>query len=370
MHMAQDQDPEENIDPWGSLQIEDYADTMDQFGIDPMEKTGEKLPQQHRYLRRGIVYGHRDFGRVVDAINNDGPFAMMTGLMPSGEFHFGHKLVADQMIFYQELGAELFIAVADVEAYVTRDMDTDEMRELAIDQYLTNYIALGLDPENVHFYFQSEGSPHYNAMSKYFSKHVTQNEVEAVYGDISPAKTVSALTQAADILQPQFAEHGGPKPVVVPVGTDQDPHIRLTRDIASRFKDQDFIKPAATYHKFMRGLQGGKMSSSKPNSYIALTDPVDEALTKIDRAKTGGRDTLEEHREKGADIEEDVVFELLAFHLVDDDDRLRDIHDQYSSGEMLSGELKQIAKDELRNFLEQHQEKRADAKDRVDAFLS
>lgn len=361
--MAQD------IDPWGSLQIENYADTMDEFGIESMDEVTKTLPRQHRYLRRDIVYGHRDFDRVADAIKKNKPFAMMTGLMPSGTFHFGHKLVADQMIYYQELGAELFIAVADVEAYTTRDMDSAEMREIAIDQYLTNYIALGLEPENVHFYFQSEGSPHYNAMSKYFSKHVTQNEVEAVYGDISPAKTVSALTQAADILQPQFEEHGGPKPVVVPVGTDQDPHIRLTRDIAARFRDQDFIKPAATYHKFMRGLQGGKMSSSKPNSYIALTDDIDDALAKIDRAKTGGRDTLDEHREKGAVIEEDVVFELLAFHLIEDDDRLRRIHEEYSSGEMLSGELKQIAKEELRNFLEQHQEKRADAKERVDAFI-
>lgn len=180
---------------------------------------------------------------------------------------------------------------------------------------------------------------------------------------------MSALTQAADILQPEFEEFGGPRPVVVPVGTDQDPHIRLTRDIAARFKGQDFVKPSATYHKFMRGLQGGKMSSSKSNSYIALTDSVEEATAKIDRAKTGGRQSREEHREKGAKIEEDVVFELLTFHLIEDDDRLREIHDAYSSGEMLSGELKQIAKDELERFLEAHQEKREQAGETVDAFL-
>ncbi len=359
----------ENIDPWGSLQIENYEATMEEFGIDAMEPVAEKLPQQHRYLRWNIIYGQRDFDQIVEAVQNGQDFAMMTGLMPSGKFHFGHKMLADQMVYYQELGADLFIAVADVEAYTTRNMSTEKARELAINEYLKNYIALGLKPENVHFYFQSEGSPHYNAMSKYFAKHVTQNEVEAVYGDVNPAKTVSALTQAADILQPQFDEFGGPKPVVVPVGTDQDPHIRLTRDIASRFRDQNFIKPAATYHKFMRGLQGDKMSSSDPKSYIALSDDIDDARAKIDQATTGGRDTLEEHREKGATIEEDVVFELLAFHLIEDDDRLQKIHDQYSSGEMLSGELKQIAKDELELFLEQHQERLDAADEKVDAFL-
>ncbi|MDY6769026.1 MAG: tryptophan--tRNA ligase, partial [Candidatus Nanohaloarchaea archaeon] len=38
-------------------------------------------------------------------------------------------------------------------------------------------------------------------------------------------------------------------------------------------------------------------------------------------------------------------------------------------GEMLSGELKEIAKDELRAFLEEHQAKRDKAEDRVDEFL-
>lgn len=358
-----------DIDPWGSLQIENYAETMEEFGIAPMAEVRDALPEQHRYIRRNIVYGHRDFGRITDAIANGDDWAMMTGLMPSGEFHFGHKMVADQMVYYQELGADLYIAVADVEAYLTRDMDLETAREIAIEDYLANYIALGLEPENVTFYFQSEGPTHYQTMSKLFAKNTTQNEVEAVYGDVDPGKVTSALTQVADILQPEFPENGGPKPVVVPVGTDQDPHIRLTRDIAARFPGLNLVKPSATYHKFMRGLQGGKMSSSKPNSYIALSEDPDEAVEKIDRAKTGGRQSLEEHREKGAVIEEDVVYELLAFHLVEDDDELRDIHERYASGDMLSGDLKEIAKERLRAFLAEHQEKRAAARDRVDDFL-
>ncbi|MDY6776736.1 MAG: tryptophan--tRNA ligase [Candidatus Nanohaloarchaea archaeon] len=360
---------EDRIDPWGSLQIENYEETMEEFGIQPFEEVADRLPEKNRYIRRNIIYGHRDFDRVLDAIQEGEDWAMMTGLMPSGHFHFGHKMLADQFVWYQEMGAELYIAVADVEAYLTRDMTLEEARELAVEEYLKNYIALGLEPENVNFYFQSEGSTHYNTMSKLFAQNVTQNEVESVYGDLTPGKLVSALTQAADILQPEFEENGGPKPVVVPVGTDQDPHIRLTRDIASRFPGADFMKPSSTYHKFMRGLQGGKMSSSDPNSYISLTEDPDSACEKIDRAKTGGRDTREEQREKGAVIEEDTVFELLAFHLVEDDERLRRIHDEYSSGEMLSGELKQIAKEELREFLEEHQERYGEADGRVEEFL-
>ncbi|MDY6768565.1 MAG: tryptophan--tRNA ligase [Candidatus Nanohaloarchaea archaeon] len=360
---------DDHIDPWGSLQVEDYDATMEEFGIEPFDDVKAELPVQNRLTRRDIIYGHRDFDRILDAVQDGEPWAMMTGLMPSGQFHFGHKILADQFTWYQELGAELFIAVADIEAYLTREMPLERARELAIEQYLVNYIALGLEPENVTFYFQSDGSTHFHTMSKLFARNVTQNEVEAVYGDITPEKLTAALTQVADILQPEFAEHGGPKPVVVPVGTDQDPHIRLARDIADRFQGQDFIKPSSTYHKFMRGLQGGKMSSSDPNSYIALSEDPEEACDKIDRAKTGGKQSKEAQRKHGADIEEDTVFELLAFHLIDDDDRLRDIHRRYDSGEMLSGELKEIAKEELRAFLEEHQAKRAAAKDQVDEFL-
>ncbi|MDY6771455.1 MAG: tryptophan--tRNA ligase [Candidatus Nanohaloarchaea archaeon] len=363
-------DTEAGIDPWGDVQAGDYDDKMEKFGIDPFAEHKDKLPNLNHYMRRDIVYGQRDFGTVADAIADGDDFAMMTGLMPSGTFHFGHKMVADQMTYYQEQGADLYVAVADLEAYATRGIDLQEAREIALDQYLINYIALGLEPDNLYFYFQSEGTPHYHSMSKQFSRHVTQSEVEAIYGDVSPGKTTSALTQVADILQPQFEENGGPKPTVVPIGTDQDPHIRLTRDIASRYPSQDFIKPAATYHKFMRGLQGGKMSSSDPKSYIALTDSVDDAKEKIDRAKTGGQQSLDEHREKGADVEEDMVFELLAFHLIEDDERLEEIYRKYDSGEMLSGELKQIAKDELATFLEEHQAKREQAKDRLDEYLA
>jgi tryptophanyl-tRNA synthetase len=290
----------------------------------------------------------------------------MTGIMPSGEMHLGHKVVVDTMKMFQEMEAEITLTVADLEAYATRDMTLEEARELAVKEYLTNYIALGIDMDQVDFYFQSEGGNRYHTYSKQFSRYLTQNEVEATYGSANPGKITSALTQYADILRPQFDE---PCPTVVPVGIDQDPHIRLTREVARKFRGQEFEKPASIYNRFMRGLQGGKMSSSKPKSYISLSDSVEDAKEKIDRAKTGGRDSLEEHREKGANVDEDMVFELLAFHLVEDDDELERIRTEYASGEMLSGELKEIAKDRIEEFLLEHQEAREEAESRVEKYL-
>ncbi len=357
-----------DIDPWGDVELGNYNEKMEKFGIEPIEEIEDRLPD-HRFIRRGIVFGHRDLDKLLDARDEDEDFAMITGIMPSGVFHFGHKCVVDQIKMYQEMGAEVTIAAADIEAYNTRDMSLEEARELVIEEYLKNYVALGIDLENVDFYFQSQAGNDHLARAAMFGRYLTQNEMEATYGNADPAKMSSAQVQYADILRPQFPENGGSKPTVVPVGIDQDPHIRLTREVARKYRDQEMVKPASTYNKFMRGLQGGKMSSSKPKSYIALTDSVEEAKEKIDQAKTGGKDSLEEHREKGADVEEDMVFELLAFHLIKDDEELERIRKEYSAGEMLSGELKQIAKRKIEEFLTEHQRKREEASEEVEQYI-
>ena len=356
------------IDPWGDVEVGEYKEKMENFGIEPIEEIADRMPD-HRFIRRGIVFGHRGMEEFLDARDEGKEVAMMTGIMPSGVFHFGHKCVVDQIKMYRDMGAKVTIAAADIEAYNTRDMSLEESRKLVVEEYLKNYAALGIDLENVDFYFQSQAGNDHLARSKMFGRYLTQNEVEATYGNADPGKISSALTQYADILRPQFPEKGGPKPTVVPVGVDQDPHIRLTREIARKYREQDFVKPASTYNKFMRGLQGGKMSSSKPKSYIALTDSVEDAKEKIDKAKTGGKDSLEEHREKGADIEEDMVFELLAFHLIEDDEELARIRKEYESGEMLSGELKQIAKEKVEEFLIKHRRKREEKAPKVEQYI-
>ena len=42
------------------------------------------------------------------------------------------------------------------------------------------------------------------------------------------------MVQVGDILHPQTEDYGGLRPIVVPVGVDQDPHLRLTRGIAAK----------------------------------------------------------------------------------------------------------------------------------------
>jgi tryptophanyl-tRNA synthetase len=361
----------DEMDPWAADDIGDYDRLKSKFGMGSFEKHKSRF-RDFRYIRRDIIFGHRDFDRIIQAQGKGESFAMMTGLMPSGRFHLGHKMVADEIIWFQNMGAQTFVCAADTESYLMRDISFRKARETALTEYLANYFALGLSDRDLVFWLQSDHIRQYYRLRDMASKRVTLNELSAIYGQLSPAKIISVLTQAADILHPQLPEYGGPKPVVVPVGADQDPHIRLARDIAQRLNaprqdgpDFQCIPPSATYHKFMSALTGGKMSSSDPKTHIALNESPAEAKKKIMSAKTGGKPTVEEQKKTGGDPEKCVIFELYKYHLIDDDCELARIEGECKSGKLLCGQDKQRCAQLLVEFLEKHQEKMPEALDRA-----
>jgi tryptophanyl-tRNA synthetase len=95
---------------------------------------------------------------------------------------------------------------------------------------------LGLDPEKTNVYFQSR-RPIVQRLGFQLGKRTNLNEFEAIYGfngETNLAHVQAPLVQVGDILHPQTDEFGGLRPIVVPVGVDQDPHLRLTRGLANK----------------------------------------------------------------------------------------------------------------------------------------
>lgn len=363
------------VTPWEVEGEIDYDKLIKEFGLSPLRQISDVF-EKNVLFRRKIVFSHRDIQRILESIRDKKKFAMMTGLMPTGKFHLGHMILAQQMIFYQKLGAKIYIAVADLEAYNARGQSLEESRKIATEQYIPNYIALGLKPENCEIYFQSERSKNAEKSNAYYvlqnllARYATFNEFKAVYGEISPGKMISALLQAADMLHVQLPEFEGTCPVIVPVGIDQDPHIRLARDISKRIRDFRFTQLSSTYHLFMPGLGGGKMSSSDSNSFIAMTDTPKEVETKIKKyAFSGGRNTVEEHKKHGGNPDIDVSYQYLKFFFEPDDEKLKKIHDDYKSGKMLTSELKEVLIEKINEFLKEHQKKMQLAKKQVGKFL-
>ncbi|HIJ97476.1 TPA: tryptophan--tRNA ligase, partial [archaeon] len=132
----------------------------------------------------------------------------------------------------------------------------------------------------------------------------------------------------------------------------------------------DFILPSSTYNRFLTGLKGGKMSSSDPLSYVALTETPEEAKQKIMKhAFSGGRDTIDEHRKLGGVPEVDVSYQWLYTLFEEDDKKIKKRYDDYKSGKMLTGELKNHLIDKISTFLDKHQKARAKAKKEVGKFI-
>ncbi len=363
-----------HIDPWEVKGDVNYEKLIKEFGISPLKNLPEAFDKEIIF-RRGFVFAHRDIQRILESIKNKKKFVVMTGLMPTGRFHIGHMLVIRQVIFFQKLGAKVYIAVADLEAYNTRNQSLEQSKEIALD-YISNYIALGLDINKTDIYFQSERSKDGNKSNAYYrlqnllARHATFNEFKAVYGDITPGKMLCSLLQASDMLHPQLPEFEGECPVLVPVGIDQDPHLRLARDISQRIKTNKFTQLSSIYNLFLPGLGGGKMSASDPNSFISFTDTAKEVENKIKKyAFSGGQATLEEHRKNGGNPDVDVSYQYLKL-FEDSDDKLKKIHDNYKSGKLLTGELKQLTIISINEFLREHQKKLVEAKKHISKYLN
>jgi len=93
------------------------------------------------------------------------------------------------------------------------------------------------------------------------------------------------------------------------------------------------------------------MSSSDPTSAIILTDTAEDVKRKVNKyALSGGGKTVEEQREKGADLSIDVSFNWLKFFM-EDDDELKRIEEDYGSGKMLTSEVKAILIKILQDFI-------------------
>lgn len=162
----------------------------------------------------------------------------------------------------------------------------EKIREVAIE-----YLAGGLDPKKCHLIIQSQIPEHIELAYLLGTIYpVSRLEQLPTYKEkkkeqpkyINVGLFYYPILMAADILlyKAQF----------VPVGKDQSPHLEVTREIARIFNrtfGQTFPEPQIYLMpvSYIPSLTGeGKMSKSKPNSYINLVDSlsiIKEKLAKV-----------------------------------------------------------------------------------------
>lgn len=346
----------EFIDPWGSELPGDYLKIIKKFGLEKFEHS--LFPNQNKLMRRGIIFAGRGLKIISKAIREKKSYYCLTGMMPSSEkIHLGNKLVIDSVVYFQNHGADSYVLIADLESLATRNVDLETANKRAVEYFIPAYIALGIDPKKTRFYFQSRNLRLISLMFE-LSKRATLNEYRAIYGNTQPSRIVSSILQVADILFPQLKER---MPGIIPVGIDQDPHIRLSRDIAKRAK-KGFSLPSSLYNKYTPALDGSlKMSKSKGN-FIELPDSDKNIEKKISKALTGGRKTTEEQKKLGGELEKCMIFELYKQHLIEDDKKLEEIYKECKSGKLLCGKDKENCINLMKKFMADFKKKFEKAK--------
>jgi len=329
---------------------QDNQDLIKKFGATPISKLSDK--PIHPAFANGVVASHRDFDKFFSAIKKHEKCAIVSGLNASGTLHLAHKAVFDINLFFQKkYNIPIYIPISDDESYVagkSPDQETALKNSLKLAKEL---IAYGFDPKKTYFIIDQIYTNIYNLAIK-LSKKVNYSEIKATYG-YKPVQNIGLhfypAVQSAHILFPQ-EKYNIPN-VLVPIGPDEDAHIRISRDIAARF---NYKKPAILHTQFLPGINNQKMSTSKPNTAIFLNDDEKTIRKKINKAFSGGQKTIEQHKKLGGNPDVDVSCIYLK-HLFLTPEKYKDIEKKYKSGKLSSGEVKKLFADEAVKFIKQFQ---------------
>ncbi|MBU0636106.1 tryptophan--tRNA ligase [Candidatus Micrarchaeota archaeon] len=346
----------QTIDPWGNQEVKVDNAFLKQFGLQKFSETNQKQFKNH-FFERNLMICHRDFDKFYAALQQKKRAVQLTGIASSGPLHLGHKVDLDFFLFIRSLGAESHLGICDIDAYVSRpDKKLDSMKkakEIAVNN-TAHALALGINKKEI--YVQSQKPPRYYEFAFELSKKMTENTFRAIYGHLDLGKLSANFLQYADILHYQLKEFGGECPTLTGIGIEQDPHARASRDLVRRISYKMFL-PSFAYFQHQGGLkEGTKMSASEPHTAIFLDDSLESAKQKIQRAFSGGRESLEKHRKLGGIPEIDKSYEILRFHHPDSK-LVEHVYTEYKTGKMLTSELKKITIDFLTDFLSKHQAK-------------
>ncbi|MEM3136839.1 MAG: tryptophan--tRNA ligase [Candidatus Nitrosotenuis sp.] len=359
------------VTPWHVEGEIDYDKLIKQFGTEKITsallKRIEKITGEvHFMLRRGIFFSHRDLNRILDDYEKGKKFFLYTGRGPSGHTHIGHLVPWVFAKWLQEkFDTMMYFQLTDDEKFYAKQNLTLEETNLFAHENALDFIALGFKPDKTKIIINTQNIKTLYPLAAQVAKKINFSNTKAVFG-FTGETNVGMIFYTSLQSAPCFIED---RPVLIPLGVDQDPHFRITRDVAPRIGKP---KPALIHNIMIPSLSGpgGKMSASEEIGTIYTTDSPQVVKKKINKyAFSGGQPTIEEHRKLGGNPDIDVSYQYLRIFFEPDDKKLKAIYDDYKSGKLLTGELKAILIEKVTEFLSSHQEKREKAKDQLEKFL-
>lgn len=219
---------------------------------------------------------------------------LVSGIKPTGDLHLGNYFGAMKQFLDFQDEYESFIFVPDYHALTTAH-DAERLRE-NIYKIVAGYVAIGLDPEQVVLFKQSDVPEHtelawiFNSITTmpYLMRAHAFKDAHAKNKEISVGTFDYPMLMAADILL--YGPH------VVPVGKDQQQHVEIARDTAQKFNNlygETFMLPEAVILEDVAtvpGIDGQKMSKSYNNTIplFGTSEEIQKAVMSIVTDSSGG----------------------------------------------------------------------------------
>lgn len=219
---------------------------------------------------------------------------ILTGDRPTGHLHLGHYVgsLKNRIKLQNEGNYErMYVFIADSQA-LTDNYDNPQKIRDSVREIMLDYLAVGLDPEKVTFFIQSQ-IPELTEYTFYFMNLVTLSRLlrnptvkseitQKGMGESIPSGFLNyPVSQAADITLFNTT--------LVPAGEDQEPMIEQTNEIVRKFNsiygetlnECKILLPENEYCRRLPGLDGNAKMSKSLGNCIYLSDTEEELQKKV-----------------------------------------------------------------------------------------
>ncbi|MDD3693887.1 MAG: tryptophan--tRNA ligase [Candidatus Pacebacteria bacterium] len=278
----------------------------------------------------------------------------LSAIKPTGRPHIGNYFGAMREFVNMQDTFNLYVFVADYHA-LTTVTSGKTLREQSYDLIL-DYLAIGLDPEKVILYKQSD-IPEVTELMWIFDCLVTMPWLERAHAfKDRTTKGIEAtvglfnypVLMAADIVLPNAD--------LVPVGKDQVQHVEMTRELVRKFNAQygeTFKEPTEAIREelaIIPGTDGQKMSKSYGN-IIPLFGTDAEIKKAIMSIVTDSKEPSEPKNPEECNV--------FAIHkLITPEPQLSEIRKGYLEGGLGYGDSKKMLLENYLAFITPMREKR------------
>lgn len=278
---------------------------------------------------------------------------LLSGVKPTGRPHIANYFGAMKQFVDLQNNYQTYVMIADLHA-LTTVQDAKQLKADTLD-LIIDYLAIGLDPEKVVLFKQSDVSEHaelawiFDCITTvpYLMRAHAFKDAEAKSKEVNAGLFTYPMLMAADILLYNAD--------VVPVGKDQKQHIEYARDTAEKFNrlfGETFKLPEPLILESVEtvpGLDGQKMSKSYGNT-IPLFAEDDEIKKLVMSIKTDSKEVFEPKDP------ESHIFKI--YELFENPKTAKTMRDQFSKGGVGYKEFKEILINLIIAFITPLREKR------------